>query len=97
MAIAEAIDEQEREKAKERQREAGKKHGRGKIASGNFPEAIEEGRSRDLIAEKVGWSGKTYEKAKMVVEAAEHNPTVDALQYYYITVLHERGEDGEAR
>jgi ParB family chromosome partitioning protein len=75
VAIAEAMEAQVRESAQERQREAGKKHGRGKIAPGNLPEAIEtQPPTRDIIAARVGWSGRTYEKAKMVVEAAQENP-----------------------
>jgi len=75
VAIAEAIDAHERAKAKQRQKEAGKNHGKGQIASGKFPEAIEEHPpARELIAARVGWSGKPYEKAKMVVEAAVENP-----------------------
>jgi len=75
--ILEAIDAHVRAKAKERQSEAGPKEGRGKkkSAGGNFPQAV-EGKSRDLIAARVGWSGRTYEKAKMVVEAAKDNPHV---------------------
>jgi len=60
-----------RSKAKERQSESGPTEGRGKkkSGSGNVPEPV-TGQSRDLIGARVGWSGKTYEKAKMVVEAA---------------------------
>jgi len=41
--------------------------------SGKFPEG-EEGRTRDRVGEAVGWSGRTYEKAVAVVEAAEEAP-----------------------
>jgi hypothetical protein len=41
--------------------------------SGNLPEGP-PGQTRDKVAEAVGMSGKTYEKAKAVVEAAESEP-----------------------
>ena len=57
--IAKAIEGQERDKAKQRQSQAGKKHGRGQIASDNLSEAIEaQPPVRDVIAAKVGWSGR---------------------------------------
>jgi N6-adenosine-specific RNA methylase IME4/ParB-like chromosome segregation protein Spo0J len=80
VAIAKALDDHERKKAKERQSKAGPQEGRGKkksgsTGSGNFPEAVEsQPQVRDLIGARVGWSGKTYEKAKMVVEAAKDDP-----------------------
>jgi hypothetical protein len=37
--------------------------------SGNFPEGS-KGRTRDQVAEAIGMSGRTYEKAKKVAEAA---------------------------
>jgi hypothetical protein len=75
LEIAEAMAAQEREKARERQAQAGPKEGRGKkqSASGKLPEPV-SGRIRDIIASRVGWSGRTYEKAKMVAEAAKDNP-----------------------
>jgi len=57
--IAKAIEGQEREKAKERQAQAGKNHGRGKIASGKFPEAIERG-VRVATAQKTGFWRPVY-------------------------------------
>lgn len=67
--------EQEHAEGKERQREAGKKHGRGKIASDTLPEAIEQSPpARDVAAEAVGWSPKTYTKARAVVQAAKDDP-----------------------
>jgi ParB-like nuclease family protein len=72
--IAEAMAQHEREKAQERQAEGQKSGGRGKKKlPGNLPESL-QGQTRDIIAARVGWSGRTYEKAKMVVEAARDNP-----------------------
>ena len=48
--------------AKERQKEAGKKFGRGKLTQ-RVAEAIDEGMSRDLAAAKVGISGETLREA----------------------------------
>lgn len=61
MAIAIAIEVEEREAARERQAAA------GGSAPGKLPEAVETGESRDRAAKAVGWSGRTYEKAKAVV------------------------------
>ena len=54
----EPIEPLERAKARERQREGGRK----KAASGNFPEA--KGRAVDKVARVVGKSGKTLQKAR---------------------------------
>jgi hypothetical protein len=60
---------------KDRQREAGGKHGRG-IAPGDSPGAIGEGRVRDLVGKAISMdrTSTTYEKAKAVVEAADADP-----------------------
>ncbi len=42
-------------------------------ACGNFPQAS-TGKTRDKVAAAIGMSGRTYEKAKVVVEAAESEP-----------------------
>ncbi|MEP1206069.1 MAG: MT-A70 family methyltransferase [Rhizobiaceae bacterium] len=42
--------------------------------SGNLPDHVETGDTRDRVAKILGTSGKTYEKAKQVVEAAEQDP-----------------------
>src|SRR5262249_55670909 len=42
---------------------------------GNLP-PTDSGKTRDKAAETVGMSGRTYEKAKAVVEAAEKDPTL---------------------
>jgi hypothetical protein len=61
--------------AKHRQK-AGRQAG-GK-ASGKLPQAS-AGRTRDKVAEAVGMSGRTYEKARAVVEAAEADPAAAPL------------------
>jgi ParB-like chromosome segregation protein Spo0J len=74
VAIGLAIEEREKKKAEERKHEGQKSGGRGKKKlPGNLPESLEEGQSRDLVATRVGWSGKTYEKAKAVVDAAKRD------------------------
>lgn len=70
---AKELEEAERDAARVRQSKAGKNFGRGKIACGKLPQAIEE-KSRDKVGAAFGVSGKTYEKAKRVVEAAEQEP-----------------------
>lgn len=79
VTIGKAIEELEKPKAKERQKATqakGKdKHGKPVIGGGNFPPPKEDnGKTRDKVAEVVGMSGRTYEKAKRVVEAAEKEP-----------------------
>jgi ParB family chromosome partitioning protein len=81
VAIIEALAAQLTDEAKERQRQAGKQRGRGKIASGNLPEAIAtQPQVRDAAAAAVGWSGRTYAKAKAVVDAARQDPDNEELQ-----------------
>lgn len=65
------IEELERRRARQRQAQAGPSRGRGAKASGsgNLPEA-EHGDTRDKVAAAVGMSGRTYEKARKVVETA---------------------------
>ena len=65
---ARLLDELEREKARERQGTRTDLE-----LSGNLPEGS-AGDSRDAIGAAVGMSGKTYEKAKAIVEAAEKAP-----------------------
>lgn len=72
VAIGRAIEEHEREAAKERLRLSGERFGKG---SGNVPDPIQgTGDTRDKVGAALGMSGKTYEKAKTVVEAAEADP-----------------------
>jgi len=70
VAVGRAIQELEREKARQRQIELGKSRG---DPSGKFPEGS-QGRTHDKIAAVLGVSGKTYEKAVKIVEAAEEGP-----------------------
>lgn len=67
--LGKRIEELERPKAKER-------HGaRNDLPQhrGNFPQGS-EGKTRDKVAAALGVSGKAYEKANKVVEAAEKEP-----------------------
>jgi ParB family chromosome partitioning protein len=68
--LGKALEELERAAAKERQKEGGKAGGK---ASGKLPEAS-RGQTREKVAEALGVSGRTYEKAKEVAEAAEAEP-----------------------
>jgi N6-adenosine-specific RNA methylase IME4 len=68
VAIGREVERDERERAKEREREGGRRKGSGKLPD------PEKGDSRDKIAKQLGISGRTYEKARAVVEAAENEP-----------------------
>jgi ParB-like chromosome segregation protein Spo0J len=70
VAIGRALQELERENARQRQIELGKSHG---TPSGKFPEGS-KGQSRDKVAAALGLSGKSYQKAVQIVEAAEEEP-----------------------
>jgi ParB family chromosome partitioning protein len=61
------IEAMERREAKKRQGRAGEQR------SGKLPERS-RGQTRDKVAAAVGMGGKTYEKLKAVVEAAEADP-----------------------
>ncbi|MHA1711961.1 MAG: MT-A70 family methyltransferase [Candidatus Freyarchaeota archaeon] len=84
VAIAKALEERERERAAQRkaegQRKGGKERWRAKEEdkeelSGNLPESKKHRReAKEVAARQVGWSRKTYEKAKEIVEAAEKEP-----------------------
>ncbi len=71
-AIARALGIKEKQAARERRGRPGRPRG------GKLP-AQEKGRVRDKIAEIVGTSGRTLEKATAVVEAAEKNPEFQPL------------------
>jgi N6-adenosine-specific RNA methylase IME4/ParB-like chromosome segregation protein Spo0J len=79
VAIGKALEDQECAQAKAR-----KLSGMNQYTepSGKFPEGS-AGQSRDKVAAAVGLSGKTFEHAKVVVEAAHHNqalqPIVDEM------------------
>ena len=65
VAIGEAVERVERERARERKAHDGR--------PGKLPER-QTGDARDKIAAQLGISGRTYEKAKAVVAAAEAEP-----------------------
>jgi ParB-like nuclease family protein len=64
-AIGTAIYDREQEEAKAR---------RTANLTGTVPVREDEGRARDKVAEKVGWSGRTYIRMKRIVEAAKADP-----------------------
>jgi N6-adenosine-specific RNA methylase IME4/ParB-like chromosome segregation protein Spo0J len=66
VAIAEALRAREEGRARERMVAA-------HASPGKLPE-LTEGRTRDKVAAAVGMSGRTYEKARVVVEAADSDP-----------------------
>jgi hypothetical protein len=70
VAIGEALEQWEHAKAKQRQEAGTNQHTE---PSGKLPEAS-KGQTRDKAAEAVGMSGRTYEKAEAVVEAAAKEP-----------------------
>jgi ParB family chromosome partitioning protein len=80
VAIGRALEELEREQARARQRatraargrKVGAAQGGGKLP----PPSGGRGKTRDRVAEAVGMSGRTYEKARKVVEAAEADPAI---------------------
>lgn len=70
VAIAEALEGQEKVAAKERQAASG---GKGRIASGKLPQA-KTGRTRDIVAKATGKGARTLEKAREIVKAAQEEP-----------------------
>jgi ParB/RepB/Spo0J family partition protein len=82
LAMGKAIEELERPRAKARQEatrakkgEQAHKRNRAAQGGGNLPPPQESGgKTRDKVAEAVGMSGRTYEKAKAVAEAARADP-----------------------
>jgi ParB family chromosome partitioning protein len=64
------LEELERDAAKQRQRDGGRNGGKG---SGKLPEPS-TGDTRDKVAAVVGMSGRSYQNAKTVVEAADEDP-----------------------
>jgi N6-adenosine-specific RNA methylase IME4 len=74
VAMGEMIAEIERPAAKERQRRSPGRPANGQPkTSGKLPD-VSKGDARDRIAAAVGMSGKTYERAKKVIDAAEREP-----------------------
>lgn len=81
VALGKELEEFEKPKAEERKREHGKTApGKPKNTGGKLPPVLnaeknnDSGKTRDKVAEAVGMSGRTYEKAKAVVKAAESDP-----------------------
>ena len=69
VAIGRALEPLERKAAEERQIELGRTHG---TPCAKFAQGV--GKSRDIVASKMGMSGYSYKKAKRVIEAAEEEP-----------------------
>ena len=70
VAIKRALEPLERAAAKERQREGGRRGGKG---SGKLPEAS-KGNAADKAAKATGMARRTLEKAAAIVDAAEAEP-----------------------
>ena len=73
VAIGEALKERKAAEARERQRAAGISN-LPTVSAGKLPALTGTGDTRDKVGEAVGLSGKTYEKAVAVVEAAKAEP-----------------------
>jgi ParB family chromosome partitioning protein len=80
VAIGRALEELEQPRAARRQAAglARRRNDRQQSGSGKLPEPApvveNKGQARDKVAAAVGMSGRTYEKAKAVVQAAEEDP-----------------------
>ena len=74
--IGKRLESLERPKAAERKAASQPKKGVkvGQQGEGNFPPPSNKGKTVDKVGAALGISGKTYEKAKRVVEAAESQP-----------------------
>jgi ParB/RepB/Spo0J family partition protein len=70
VSLGRALEDLERPAAEARKKAGTNQHTE---PSGKLPEAS-KGDTRDKVAEAVGLSGRSYEKAKAVVEAAEKDP-----------------------
>ena len=75
VAIAKALEPEEKEASKERQAQAGPSSGKGekKSAGGKLPHAV-AGKTRDKVARHTGMGERTLAKAMEIVEAAEKEP-----------------------
>ena len=80
VAIGAEVEHDERELAKEREREGGRRKGSGKLPD------PDKGSTRDKVAAHLRISGRTYEKAKAVVEAA----TAEPAKYSYLVEAMDR-------
>ena len=72
LAVGDAIEALEKEAAKDRQRQGGRPSKNGK-RGGKFPHHS-KGKARDKVGKSLGMSGKTYDKAKQVRDAAKEDP-----------------------
>lgn len=70
VALGRQLEKAIRDEARERQHRGRPPAG----TSGQRPEVISRGDTRDKVADAIGSSGTTYERAKRVVEAAEEDP-----------------------
>jgi site-specific DNA-methyltransferase (adenine-specific) len=75
VSLGRALEGIERARASERRQSTQAKPGEGKVGGGKLPPP-ERGKTRDKVAEAVGMSGRTYDKAKEVVAAAEADPAL---------------------
>lgn len=73
VAVGERLEEFERPKAQEKKAHGKTAPGRRLNAGGKKPQAS---KTRDLVGQAVGMSGKNYEKAKAVIAAARSNPAL---------------------
>ena len=73
VSIKRALEEVERQKARERMSEGGRLSKKGVITGGNLP-PLTKGKTRDKLAAYVGMSYKTLQRAEEIVAAAETEP-----------------------
>jgi adenine-specific DNA-methyltransferase len=73
VAIARALEQNERAKARDRMSEGGRFSKRGKISGAQFAPLI-KGKTRDRLAAYVGMSHTSLQRAEEIVAAAEENP-----------------------
>ncbi len=73
VAIARALEQDEKAKARERMREGGRLSRRGKITGAQFAPLI-HGKTRDRLAAYVGMSHTSLQRAEEIVAAAEEEP-----------------------
>jgi ParB family chromosome partitioning protein len=75
--IGMALEKEIAERNAQKQREAGKEGGRGhrKETSGEIlPEGFDDHPTRNEVGRAIGMSGKTYQKARAIFQAAEEDP-----------------------
>lgn len=79
-ALGRHLEELERPKARERQREAGERHGRGMDSSRSEEQDLSTHDTREVVGEGLGFSGPTWQRLKYVGDrAAEGNPLAAAI------------------